>query len=892
MSQERGEKARSLFDEAQSIQPELRMAFLENACGDDALLFDEAHSLVLEDLSASGVLEHIEFPGSPETTETTGTIGSPAPSDTIVDAEIGAYAKQHGAAVAQRQATTKPFTNNQRIGPYEVLSELGTGGMGVVYLALDTRLDRRVALKVLHAHLGNDRTAQQRLMVEAKSASRLDHPNICTVYELGESSDGHVYIAMAHCEGVSLEALLQRGPVKPRQAINLAMQIASGLEAAHAAGIFHRDIKPTNIIIDGAGRCKIVDFGVAKIAGVDITGTGHCIGTLSYMPPEQLLAETVDARADVWALGAVLYEMLTGKRAYGGELLPEIMHGVMNEPPPHVRALMPELPEALDQLIVRALARNPDARHPSMSNLLVELSALRPRLEEKTGDRSWYPQPASSVQVLPRRTGVQEPQQPAAVPGTAEACLHASQQELERHDFERARKLTEHGLSLSRGHVSLTCLLGDIHREEGATQLAQKAYRQVLDSCESGDSRCHALIGMAQCEELNSDANAALGWLEQAQITADAETLMPELARIHCLRGALLLARGDIKASAQQQKTALELARKAGLPKLQARALNGLGEAHYAAGRMLSAHQVLAESRQLCEQHALGKAELANCFLADAARIYQNQPEATLADALATEKTAALAGHARAEMGSRLIAAWVLIDRGEHYSAREHITRALQISADPEAGDEHPHIHSLLRPQLRLQLRAQLRESLARILLAEGQLHEALTRANEALAACRKTGMRFIGPWVLGTVALIQTHINLSQTPFNRSSKGDQRRRAALAEGQVLLAQGCDGHNYFHFYRAAIEVALLNSEWQMATHYAQCLDDYTGKEPTPWSDYFIRRGRALAWFGAGERSATLDTEINTLYELGGNIGLNTTLPGLKRALASKPSRGH
>ncbi|NOX76887.1 MAG: serine/threonine protein kinase [Gammaproteobacteria bacterium] len=871
MSQERGEKARLLFDEAQFIRPELRMAFLENACGDDARLFDEAHSLVRE---------HIEFSGSPNIS---ATAGSAASSNTVIGVETAAYAKQHSAAVAQRQAATKPFTKNQRIGPYDVLSELGTGGMGVVYLALDTRLGRRVALKVLHSHLGNDRTAQQRLLVEAKSASRLDHPNICTVYELGESNGGRVYIAMAHCEGVSLDALLQSGPLKPRQAISLAMQIASGLEAAHAAGIFHRDIKPTNIIVDAAGRCKIVDFGVAKIAGIDITGAGHCIGTLSYMPPEQLLAETVDARADVWALGAVLYEMLTGKCAYGGELLPEIMHGVLNDPPPHVRVLLPELPEALDQLIVRALARKPDARHPSMSNLLVELSALRPRLEEKTGDRSWYPQPASLVQVLPRRIGVQETQQPAAVPGTAEACLQASQQELEHRDFKRARKLTEHGLSLSRGDASLTCLLGDIYREEGAMPLAQKAYRQVLDSCESGGNRCHALIGMAQCEDWNGGANATLGWLEQAQTIADAETLTPELARLHSLRGALYLMRGDINASTQQQKTALGYARQSGLPKSQARVLSGLGDAHYVAGRMLSAHQALAESRQLCEQHALGKGELANCFMTDAARIYQNQPKATLADALATGKTAAFAGHTCAEMGSRLIAAWVLIDRDEHDLAREQITLALSLPIDPKGG-KHPHAQS--------RRRSQLRECLARILLAEGQLHEALTLADDALVACRKTGMQFVGPWVLGTVALIQTHINLSQTPFNRSSKGDQRRRAALAEGQVLLARGCDGHNYFQFYRAAIDVALLNSEWQMAIHYAQCLDDYTNNESTPWSDYFIRRGRALAWFGAGERSATLTAEIKTLYELGGNSGLNTALSGLKCALGGKPRRGH
>jgi len=879
MERERGEKARSLVDEARAMQPELRIAFLEQACGDDEQLFDEAHSLVLEDLSAAGVLEHIEIPAPADARAAQHEDRPSTPSATVADQEIATLAANQAKATAQRQPDTKPFTKNQRIGPYKILSELGTGGMGVVYLALDTRLDRRVALKVLHTHLGNDRTAQQRLMVEAKSASRLDHPNICTVYELGESEDGHVYIAMAHCEGVSLEAMLKKGPLKPERAISLALQIASGLEAAHAAGILHRDIKPTNIIVDDTGRCKIVDFGVAKIAGIDITGAGHCIGTLSYMPPEQLRAETVDARADVWALGAVLYEMLTGERAYGGELLPEIMHGVMNNPPPHVRALKPELPEALDRLIVRSLARDPDARHPGMSNMLAELAALRPRLKEESGARSWYPQPLSSVRVLPRRQGVSE--QPGITgPDTPDACLEASQQHLERGDFERALKLTEHGLSLARDDASLTCLLGDIHWEEGAVSLARQAYLKVMNACRAGHNRCHALIGLAQCDELRGELDTALGRLDEAQSLADADGLNLELARIHCLRGSLELARGNVDAAVQQQQTALEHAQKAGSAKFQARAQAGLGEAHYVAGRLSRAHQALQAARQLCEQHTLGAVEFANTYLADAVLVYQNQPESAFAGARTTEEKAVLANHTRAEIASRLTIARVLTERNETQAADEQLTLAMQIVDAPEAQDCRP------------RLRPQLLEAQARVRLAEGRLYDALSKGNEALAICRKTTMTTCGPLVLGTVALIQTHINLGERPFHHSSKGDQLRRRALAEGQILLAQGCDGSNYLDFYRAAMDVALLNEEWQMAAHYAQCLEDFTGKDPTPWSDYFIRRGRALAWFGAGERSDTLNREIKALYRQGVEAGLLTSLPQLKRAYVRKPRPGH
>jgi len=204
-------------------------------------------------------------------------------------------------------------------GKYRVLEELGRGGMGIVYKAEDIKLQRPVALKFLLHQWVSDPDARERFTQEARAASALDHPNICTIHEIEETDDGRLYIAMGCYEGESLREKIKRGPLETDEAIDLAIQAASGMAKAHAKGIVHRDIKPANILVTQDGVAKVVDFGLAKLAGqVKLTREGTTVGTVAYMSPEQAKGEAVDQRTDIWSLGVVLYEMLSGVLPFKG----------------------------------------------------------------------------------------------------------------------------------------------------------------------------------------------------------------------------------------------------------------------------------------------------------------------------------------------------------------------------------------------------------------------------------------------------------------------------------------------------------------------------------------------------------------------------------------------
>ncbi len=219
-----------------------------------------------------------------------------------------------------------------RIGPYEIQEQLGAGGMGVVYKALDTQLDRIVALKFLPLHSNNDADAKKRFVQEAKAASALDHANICTIYHIGESDEGQVYIAMSFYEGQTLKYRLSEGAFAEEEAVSVAKQILAGLSRAHAAGIVHRDIKPANIMLTNHGEVKILDFGIAKLAGSsDLTQQGSTLGTVAYMSPEQARGEKVGPAADLWSLGVVFYEMLSGKRPFDASYDQALLYAILNE---------------------------------------------------------------------------------------------------------------------------------------------------------------------------------------------------------------------------------------------------------------------------------------------------------------------------------------------------------------------------------------------------------------------------------------------------------------------------------------------------------------------------------------------------------------------------------
>jgi TolB-like protein/tRNA A-37 threonylcarbamoyl transferase component Bud32 len=263
------------------------------------------------------------------------------------------------------------------ISHYRILEKLGAGGMGVVYKAEDTRLKRPVALKFLPPELTRDPDAKERFIHEAQAASALQHTNICVVYDADETADGQMFISMECLEGETLKKKIERGPLEFDQALRYAIQVAQGLISAHKHGIVHRDIKPANVIVTPHEVAKIVDFGLAKMSGRTLlTKTGATVGTAAYMSPEQARGETVDHRTDIWAMGVVLYEMLTGLSPFAGQYEDAVTYRILNEDPEFVTKIRPEIPAPLDRIIERAIAKDPARRYQTVEELCTDLQAV------------------------------------------------------------------------------------------------------------------------------------------------------------------------------------------------------------------------------------------------------------------------------------------------------------------------------------------------------------------------------------------------------------------------------------------------------------------------------------------------------------------------------------
>jgi non-specific serine/threonine protein kinase len=263
------------------------------------------------------------------------------------------------------------------ISHYTIIEKLGEGGMGVVYKAEDTKLKRTVALKFLPGELTRDADAKARFNREAQAAAALNHPNICTIHEVGEH-EGQSFIAMELVEGQSLKDRIERGPLPIDDALSIAIQIGEGLHEAHEKGIVHRDIKPGNIMLTPRGQAKILDFGLARLgADTKLTKTQTTLGTVAYMSPEQASGKDVDRRTDIWSLGVVLYEMITGQRPFAGEYEAAVVHSILNDAPEPVTARRSNVPMELERIIGKALAKNPSERYPHVEDMLVDLRAPR-----------------------------------------------------------------------------------------------------------------------------------------------------------------------------------------------------------------------------------------------------------------------------------------------------------------------------------------------------------------------------------------------------------------------------------------------------------------------------------------------------------------------------------
>jgi Tol biopolymer transport system component len=299
-----------------------------------------------------------------------------------------------------------PLSAGTRLGPYEIQSALGAGGMGQVYRARDTRLDRSVAIKILAPEIAADPAARSRFEREARAVAALDHPHICGLHDVGES-DGTHYLVMPLVEGQTLAARLEKGPLPIDQALTIATQIADALDKAHRQGIVHRDLKPANIMLTKGGgsstsspQAKLLDFGLAKLrppggpismSGIEraetTSGTAHgtILGTVLYMAPEQVEGRDADARADIWALGAVIYEMVTGARPFNGDSAASVIGAILKDTPPPLSARQPLAPAALDHVVSRCLAKDPDDRWQTARDLLHELTWASRREPSEAG---------------------------------------------------------------------------------------------------------------------------------------------------------------------------------------------------------------------------------------------------------------------------------------------------------------------------------------------------------------------------------------------------------------------------------------------------------------------------------------------------------------------------
>jgi non-specific serine/threonine protein kinase len=297
----------------------------------------------------------------------------------------------------------------KEISHYKILEELGRGGMGVVYKAQDTKLDRIVALKFLPAHLTTDHDAVDRFEREAKAAAALNHPHIVTIFEIAEH-EGQTFISMEYVEGTSVRDLIEKGPLAVDQAVDIAAQVADGLSKAHQADIVHRDIKPENILLDPDGRVRILDFGLAKLRGVTrLTKEASTLGTVQYMSPEQARGEEVDHRTDIWSLGIVLFEMIAGQPPFRGDYEQAVTYSILNEDPTAITGVRSGVPLELERILGKCMEKDPTERYQTAEDLGADIRRLKRRESEVQAGtqpavprkgRSWLPWAIVGVVVL------------------------------------------------------------------------------------------------------------------------------------------------------------------------------------------------------------------------------------------------------------------------------------------------------------------------------------------------------------------------------------------------------------------------------------------------------------------------------------------------------------
>ena len=401
MADKNWQKVREIFDSALRHKPEERRRFVNEVCGDDKTLLAEVESLLSSHDSAESFME------------------TPAVAEVAHMIEI----------------ETKKLEAGKRFGHYEIIEQIGAGGMGEVYLAKDTRLERKTAIKILRGNVAQDEERMQRFVREAKSASALNHPNIITIYEIGETDNTH-FIATEYIEGDTLRERLKGASINLKSALEIAIQVANALDAAHRTGIVHRDIKPENVMIRPDGLVKILDFGIAKLSeppavagGLSVsdseaataikayTSPGMIIGTAAYMSPEQARGLAVDARTDVWSLGVVLYEMAAGRLPFEGQTSSDVISSILQKEPPALTLFSDEADARLDEIVTKALTKDKEERYQSAKDLFIDLKRLKHHLDVEAEIERTNPTELRSTQGGARSSGISKSISPPVSPG-------------------------------------------------------------------------------------------------------------------------------------------------------------------------------------------------------------------------------------------------------------------------------------------------------------------------------------------------------------------------------------------------------------------------------------------------------------------------------------------
>jgi CheY-like chemotaxis protein len=340
MESERWRAVREIFDEVVDLTPDARADRLAEVGTADPELRRAVEALLAADTGAEEHLAEKMF-GRPARVDPLGLIG-------------------------------------RTVSHFRVLDLLGSGGMGVVYSAEDTRLNRPVALKLPFPQFQLDPAAKARFLNEARSAGALDHPSLCSIYEVGETADGTPFLAMALYRGETLKARLTGEPrLSIAAALEIARRIVAGLAAAHQAGVVHRDLKPGNIMLLPEGGVKILDFGLAKVRDQNVTGSGRVLGTAAYMAPEQIRGGPVDGRADLWALGVLMYEMLTGRQPFRGEHEISVAHAILHTEPEPPSQLRSDIPASVQDVVLTLLSKDPGQRYADADALAADIAAIQ-----------------------------------------------------------------------------------------------------------------------------------------------------------------------------------------------------------------------------------------------------------------------------------------------------------------------------------------------------------------------------------------------------------------------------------------------------------------------------------------------------------------------------------